>query len=190
MNDFMSEVSERATCKMAACVEGTQHGAPGISLKRILVTTDFSSYSKSALPCAAALAQRFGAEILLVHVVPTSPTSSPAEFSHLGLAVEQNWLLKGARDLLPLLREAELDSALSVELQVLNGSPVEEICKTAKENACDLIVIATRGHTGLKHFFLGSVAEQVVRHAPCPVLVVRQREHDFLIPPPESALNE
>jgi nucleotide-binding universal stress UspA family protein len=183
----MLEVSHRTAFTVAAPTAETRHGAPGMSLKRILVTTDFSSCSKTALPHAAALAQRFGAEILLVHVVPTS---SPAEFSHLGLAVEQNWLLKGARDLLPFLREAELDSALSVELQVLNGSPVEEICKAAKESACDLIVIATHGHTGLKHFFLGSVAEQVVRHAPCPVLVVRQREHDFLIPPPESALNE
>ena len=187
MSELMLEAPHRTTSPLLTPTAETRQGAPAISLKRILVTSDFSVSSKAALRYAAALAQEFGAEILLIHVVPTM---LPTDLSHLGLTTEEKRLIHGAKDLLPFVREAELDSKLPVRLQVLNGTPAEEICKAAKENASDLIVIATHGNTGLKHFCLGSVAEKVVRHAPCPVLVVRQKEHDFLIPPPESALNE
>ena len=187
MSELMLEVPRRKSATVVAPTAEVRHGAPGISLKRILVTTDFSICSKAALRYAAALAQGFGAEILLIHVVPTV---MPTGLSHLGLTAEEKRLIRGAKDLLPFVREAELDSTLYVEVQVLNGTPADEICKAAKENACDVIVIATHGNTGLKHFWLGSVAEKVVRYAPCPVLVVREREHDFLIPPPESGLNE
>lgn len=60
------------------------------------------------------------------------------------------------------------------------GTPYEEIVKVAKERGVDLIVIATHGYTGLKHFLLGSTAERVVNVSPCPVLVVRQEERDFV----------
>ena len=60
------------------------------------------------------------------------------------------------------------------------GQPHREITEAAKELHVDLIVLATHGYTGLKHAFLGSTAERVVRHAPCPVLTVREREHDFV----------
>lgn len=66
------------------------------------------------------------------------------------------------------------------DLLVRDGSPFDEICNAARESDSDLIVIATHGRTGLKHVFLGSTAERVVRHAPCPVLIVRERGRDFV----------
>ena len=68
---------------------------------------------------------------------------------------------------------------VEAEMHVISGAPWKEIVETAKERAMDLIILATHGHTGLKHTLLGSVAERVVRHAPCPVLVVREQEHEF-----------
>ncbi len=61
------------------------------------------------------------------------------------------------------------------------GSAYHEICAAAKDEEVDLIIIATHGHTGLKHVVLGSTAERVVRHAPCPVLTVRVHEHEFVL---------
>jgi nucleotide-binding universal stress UspA family protein len=65
------------------------------------------------------------------------------------------------------------------------GSPAKVIAEVAGEMATDLLVISTHGYTGLKHVLMGSIAEQVVRYAPCPVLVVRQQEHDFIQAPTE-----
>ena len=93
---------------------------------------------------------------------------------------EEKRLLDEAKKQLPTFRAVELEADLQVDTQVLNGGPAHEIARAAQELACDLVVIATHGHTGLKHFLLGSVAEAVVRHAICPVLVVREREHEFV----------
>jgi nucleotide-binding universal stress UspA family protein len=79
-----------------------------------------------------------------------------------------------------MLSEAVKGSNIQIETSQRLGTPYEEIVKVAKEREVDLIVIATYGYTGLKHFLLGSTAERVVRIAPCPVLVVRQEERDFV----------
>ena len=84
------------------------------------------------------------------------------------------------RERLGTLVRDRVDPALVEALLVRDGAPFDEICKAAKEIESDLIVIATHGYTGLKHVFLGSTAERVVRHAPCPVLIVRERERDFV----------
>ena len=145
--------------------------------RRILVTTDFSEASKKAFPYAIALARKFEASLLLVYVVPGH---LPGQLSQIGILLEEQQMLSAAREQLPRFRAAELDPHLHVETLVLSGGPAHEICDTAKIQSADLIVISTHGHTGLKHFALGSVAENVVRHSPCPVLVVREREHDFI----------
>ena len=150
---------------------------PSFDLKRIVVTTDFSEESKKAFPYALALARKFEASLLLLYVVPAH---LPAELSHLGIVLEERQLLEEARERLPRFRQAELDPHLRVETLVLNGGSAHEICRTAETQAADLIVMATHGHTGLKRFMLGSVTENVVRHAPCPVLIVREREHEFV----------
>lgn len=152
-------------------------GRPSFAPKRIVVTTDFSEASTKAFLYAAALARKFEATLTLLHVVPSH---FPVEISQMGIVLEENRLLAAARERLPRFREVELDQHLRVETFVSNGSPAHEICATAKTQNADLIVISTHGHTGLKRFALGSVTENVVRHAPCPVLVVREPEHEFV----------
>jgi nucleotide-binding universal stress UspA family protein len=150
---------------------------PFFAPRRILVTTDFSEASKAALPYAAALARNFEASLTLVHVVPSH---LPAQLSHIGIIFEEERMLAAARERLPRFREAELDPHVHVESLVLHGGAVHEICAAANRQHADLIVISTHGYTGLNRFTLGSVTENVVRHAPCAVLVVREREHEFL----------
>ena len=78
------------------------------------------------------------------------------------------------------LRRQEIDPGIAADALVRIGKPYAEIIHTANEWDIDLIIIATHGYEGLKHVFLGSTAERVVRHAPCPVLVVRQQEHELV----------
>jgi nucleotide-binding universal stress UspA family protein len=139
-----------------------------LRLKRILVPTDFSDASKKAFPYASVLAHQFDAALVLVYVVPTS---LPSDFSQIGLVIEEKRLIAEAGQKLPKLRESELDSDLPVESHVSNGDPAHEISRAAQEHDCDIIVIATQA-TGSKRFWLGSVAEKVIRHAQSPVLVM------------------
>ncbi len=143
---------------------------PAIQLDKILVPTDFSEASRQAFPCAVSLARQFGASITLVYIMPTT---LPAEFSHIGVVLETKRLVSEAGTALIKFRERELPADLKVEILVLEGGPFYKICEAARTVQADLIVIATHGHTGLKHFLLGSTAERVVRFAPCPVLTVR-----------------
>ncbi len=152
---------------------------PPFKLKKILVPIDFSTLSKDALPYAVVLAGHFGAEIILVHTVEKFP---------------MDYLL--GRELanqtfVPLMKEAEtnlerfaeeLDQATGVKATavVREGRPFEEICDAAKDGDADMIVLTTHGYTGLKHVWLGSTAERVVRHALCPVLVVRELDHKLI----------
>jgi nucleotide-binding universal stress UspA family protein len=154
-----------------------------IDLKRILLPTDFSKFSQSAFQYAAALAEKFGAEIYLLHVVqnlsvmiPDMITVTPAVMP----SVEQ--LTASVRSALErLVKENQLDST-RLQLEVREGTPFYEIIQFAKEKEIDLIVMGTHGHTGLAHMLLGSVTEKVVRKAPCPVLTVRHPEHEFVHP--------
>jgi nucleotide-binding universal stress UspA family protein len=174
-------VVRRAPCPVLTVRDRTlrKKGAekPGFDLKRIVVTTDFSEASKKAFPYSVALARKFEASLLLLYVVPAH---LPVELSYIGIVLEERRLMEEARERLPRFRQAEFDPHWRVDTLVLNGAPAQEICRTAEAERSDLIVMATHGHTGLKHFLLGSVTENVVRHAPCPVLVVREREREFL----------
>jgi nucleotide-binding universal stress UspA family protein len=154
-----------------------------IDLRRILVPTDFSPCSQNALAYGAALAEKFGAELVVLHVVQD-------------LAVFIPEAVLGAPPPLPPVQQfiaaarAALDRAIAglglsgvaVRGEVGEGPPAEEVVRLAREQAVDLIVMGTYGHTGLAHLLLGSVAERVVRRAPCPVLTVRRPEHEFVHP--------
>lgn len=174
-------VVRRAPCPVLTMRERVlakgRAGAARLELQRIMVTTDFSDESRKSLPYAAALAREFQASLVLVHVVPAH---LPLQLSQLGIVFEESRLMKEARERLPAFRRAELGPDLPVETLVLHGSPAHEICRTAEARGADLIVMATHGHAGLKHYTIGSVTESVVRHAPCPVLVVREHEREFL----------
>ena len=142
--------------------------------KRILAPVDFSQFSDRALQYALAFARRSNAHLLLLHVVEAFPIDYMLGIKS---AQETNeWQLKHART---RLRELSLkvigDRSISTESMVKFGKPFHEIAEVVKNEAVDLIIIATHGYTGLKHIQLGSTAEMVVRYAPCPVLVLPNR---------------
>lgn len=149
-----------------------------LRLKKVLVSVDFSEFSKKAVRYAVRFAEQFSADVVLVHVV--EPVRYPESVIIPPEMEEANQArLKQARKSLTAFARKELPTDLARECVVHFGVPFEEIVKTAKELDTDLIVIGTHGHTGLKHLLLGSTAERVVRLAPCPVLTVREQEHEF-----------
>jgi nucleotide-binding universal stress UspA family protein len=148
-----------------------------IGLKTILVPVDFSDSARKALQYALALGRLFKAEITLLHVAPELAEDSRVTFTMPEL--QQEILQDAAQN---LRREIERAGTAELKLNpvVKKGTPYHEIVETARQMNADLIVIGTHGRTGLKHVFMGSTAERVVRHATCPVLVVREREHEFV----------
>ncbi|MGB2869745.1 MAG: universal stress protein [Bacteroidota bacterium] len=152
-----------------------------ITLRRILVPIDFSEHSKNALKYAIPFAEQFKASIDLIYVV--EPTVYPADFSfgQIGFPnVEEELRNRGSEELDHLM-EKEIGKRLNARKTVRTGKPFYEINQYAAEEDVDLIIIATHGHTGMEHLLFGSTAEKVVRKAPCPVLVVRTGERDFVI---------
>lgn len=149
-----------------------------LRLKRILVPVDFSDHSVKAMRYAVRFAEQFGASLVLVHVA--EPVRYPESIIIPPAMEEANReLVKRTRAALAKFAAREVPARLACQNVVRLGSAYEEIAAAAKDTDADLIVIATHGHTGLKHLVLGSTAERVVRHAPCPVLTVREREHEF-----------
>src|SRR6266852_1488967 len=154
-----------------------------IDLHRILVPTDFSKFSKIAVNYAVALAEKFGAELYLLHVVQDLALFIPdavAVAPPLAMPVDQ-FSIAARTALDRLVRENHLER-FKVHCDVREGTPFYEIIRFARETAIDLIVMGTHGHSGLVHVLLGSVTEKVVRKAPCPVLTVRHPEHEFVHP--------
>lgn len=141
------------------------------TIRRIVCPTDFSPTSAKAVELAMDMARSFGADLLLVHVVPdiTQP------FRSFGMATAfpqlREELLARAADSLRTL--ATKGTGITVRTKVLDGEVHTQVLDCAKREGADLVVIGTHGHTGLKHALLGSTAERVVRLAECPVLTVR-----------------
>jgi universal stress protein A len=149
-----------------------------LRLKRILVPVDFSAHSVKALRYAVRFAEQFGAALVLVHVA--EPVRYPESIIIPPAMEEANHeLVKRTRAALAKFAAKQVPPRLACKNLVRLGAAYEEIAAAAREMDADLIVIATHGHTGLKHLVLGSTAERVVRHAPCPVLTVREREREF-----------
>lgn len=149
-------------------------------MQKLLVPYDFSEPSEKALRYAMAFAEQFDARLYLVHVV--QPVYLPVELGQMPLVSAEFERDRYDR----LTKELEERAAhcrnvgIKPEVHVISGAPWREIVEIARSREIDLIILATHGHTGLKHALLGSVAERVVRHAPCPVLVVREHEHEFV----------
>jgi nucleotide-binding universal stress UspA family protein len=145
-----------------------------LEIRNVLVPVDFSAPSLSAVEFALPLLKKFGAELHLVHVFAgdhpiTALVAMPFVLPELEISRSVHRHLK------------DIAKKYSIEprgknLHVLKGQPYQTICGLAHDINIDLIVIATRGNTGLKHLVLGSTAEHVVRYSPCPVLVVRDAE--------------
>ena len=154
-----------------------------IDLRRILVPTDFSKFSQTALSYAAAFAEKFGAELYLLHVLQNItqviPEILPLEPPLTASVAELTSAVQAAFD--RVVAENHLHG-LPTHREVREGVPFYEIIRFAREAEIDLIVMGTHGHTGLAHVLLGSATEKVVRKAPCPVLTVRHPEHEFIHP--------
>jgi universal stress protein A len=146
-------------------------------LKRILVPVDFSDCSKKALAYALPFAKQFDAEIVLTHVV--QPFVPVPEMSSVDITAAMAQMRESGKSELERLRVSITDDVkITTVLRV--GHPAHEIVKTAAEADADLILLSTHGRTGLGRVFFGSVAEHVTRYARCPVLAVREREHEFV----------
>ena len=173
---LLGSVAER-TVRMAPCPVLTarlpsRSEEPAGPFRRILVPLDFSKHAEAALALAIDLAKQSGAEIHLVHAyeLPTAVTMA------YGVAIPQSvWdgVQEAAQARLDEGRKKVAEAGVKVSTHVASGPAADAIAHAAETFGADLIVMGTRGLTGLKHVLLGSVAERTIRTAPCPVLTVK-----------------
>lgn len=151
---------------------------PEWRLKHILVPVDFSDCSHKAVHYAATFGKQFNAEVTLLHVLVTVPPP-PQMLVFEAESLSAKYHEQAAKQLAEWRKE--IASQSTVKAVVRQGlSAHQEIISVAQDCNTDLIVIGNHGRSGLARLFTGSTTERVVRHAPCPVLVVREREHEFL----------
>lgn len=159
-------------------------GGQALQLRRILLPTDFSGCGNFALPYAAAIARAAKATVICIHVVepivPAVGYSGLAEPMPIADMSEQ--LEDSAERELPQIVDCDDLHGIDVEEVIAHGDAAAEIVRVATEREVDLIVISSHGRTGIGRMIFGSTAEAVVRHAHCPVLVVK--------PPPEEEEKE
>jgi nucleotide-binding universal stress UspA family protein len=148
-----------------------------LPFKRILCPTDFSEPAFTALKRAEELARHFSAELLVMHVIPSLP--GPHTYADPPLATsfdvpmfQQELAIKAEQ----MLKDLVAHHKVGTRDLVTTGDPAPEILRIAAKEHVDLIVIASHGQTGWRHLVFGSVAEKVVRHAPCPVLTITAPE--------------
>ena len=153
-----------------------------IALKNILVATDFSKPSEPALEYGRELARTFGATLHVLHVLEWVPgyivDAGYVAFPDLEKEIED----AARKELGDLVTDDDRRTLNAKTILRTFRSPAAAIAEYAKEAGIDLIVVGTHGRSALARVLLGSVAENVVRIAPCPVLTVRSPEHDFLLP--------
>ena len=164
--------------------ESTENDATLPRLRQILLPTDFSGCANYALPYAAAIARATHARILCVHVVePLVPAVGYTGLADpMPIADISEQLEDSAEREFPRLTDCDELTGLDVEEIIVHGDAAAEIVRVAGEKEADLIVISSHGRTGLGRMIFGSTAEAVVRHASCPVLVVK--------PPQEEASDQ
>lgn len=174
----MLEIDRRDERLLAAAASPATPASSAFRLKKILVPIDFSDCARKALQYAIPLAQEHGGGLTLLYVVP--PAYASGEYGGIDYAQLQSQMRDSGAQELQRLTATEVQGRVPADTLVRLGAPAVEIVEAAAQLDIDAIVIGTHGRTGLKHVMLGSVAENVVRRAPCPVLVVKEREHEFL----------
>ena len=153
--------------------QSNERTGSSLTIRSILVPIDFSVHSKNALKYAIPMARQFTASLHLVYVV--EPTIYPADlgFGQVVLpGVEDELRKKGSEELQALIQR-EIGKTVPATSAVRTGNPHHEILLEAEEKGVDLIIVATHGHTGVEHMLFGSTADRIVRHATCPVLIIR-----------------
>ena len=161
--------------------ESKDHAADSPArIRSILLPTDFSDCANFALPYAAGIARATGASLLCVHVVETvvpavgySGMSEPLPIADISEQLEES-----AEREMPRVAECEECAGLNVEEMIVHGDAATEIVRVARERRVDLIVVSSHGRTGLGRILFGSTAEAIVRHATCPVLVVKPPQEE------------
>jgi len=163
-----------------------------IALKKILVATDFSQPSEAALAYGRELARTFGASLTVLHVVDNILTRAyGADGMVLADQGMQQEIEKSAQHQVDaLLFDEDRQTLGAVGLVLTSNSPSAAIVFYARDAAIDLIVIGTHGRGAIAQLLMGSVAERVVRLAPCPVLTVRNPEHEFVLPDALAAVTK
>jgi len=144
-----------------------------LPLKKILVTTDFSTLSQEGIKVAGELASAYSSTVILLHVVP--PPHHVLTSSGVSSGKVQDYygeLIRLAKESLQEIAKTHFKKELSVSLQVIQGDPPDEIVKLASEEKVDLIVMSTRGTSGRAKYMAGSVAVKVAGMAPCPLMAV------------------
>jgi nucleotide-binding universal stress UspA family protein len=154
-----------------------------IKISNVLVATDFGEASVAALAYGREFARTFGAKLHVMHVVANPTMFVGPEAVGVDFARVQADLETAGQQALDRVVTAEDRQQLRAVTVVRNGSsPAMEIARYAGEEQVDVIVIGTHGRGPMAHLLMGSVAEKVVRVAPCPVLTVRHPEHEFIAP--------
>ena len=170
---------DRESARPSSRTEG-----PMTSFKNILVATDFSETSDAAFTYGRTLASTFGATLHVLHVVDNVYFSALGAETYASMTPDlQERIDEAARAQLELLAMNTDGSGPAAKSALLrSGTPAPAITQYARDEGIDLIVMGTRGRGGVAHLLLGSVAERVVRTAPCPVLTVHHPEREFVVP--------
>jgi nucleotide-binding universal stress UspA family protein len=153
---------------------------PALHVKRILVPIDFSVPCNKAFKYALGFARQFGSQIVMIHVIEPAPVVNTEPFAVEGMPRTKNELALAEEKMQALADASPGDGNLHITSGTRRGVATHEIVQAAEELDVDLIIMATHGIRGWKHFGLGSTADRVARAAPCPVLVVREREREFI----------
>jgi universal stress protein A len=160
------------------------------ALKNILVATDFGEPAAVALAYGRDLARQYGATLHVFHVTDNMLARYAGDMQPIYTGDVQREIEQAARTQLDALLTDEDRVQLRARSLVESSlSPASTIVDYAKTNAIDLIVVGTHGRGAMKHLLLGSVAERVVRLAPCPVLTVHSHEREFLAPDALAAVS-
>lgn len=148
--------------------------------KKILCPVDFSEFTDEILEYALDIAKKYNAELHLIHIIPNLNYFTPYEsfFTPENLVVvEKNMETEVNKDFDDLMKKINVPAKKIIK----NGTAFVEIIDYVRKESIDLIIMGTHGRTGLEHILIGSVAERVVRKAPCPVLTVRPKSRQFKI---------
>ena len=151
-----------------------------IALKHVLVATDFSEPSAVALDYGRDLARSYGATLHVIHVIEERLALHGPEIGFAYADIERNIEAGVRRDLDAALTADDRETLNARTVITRAGNVSHAIIEYAKHNAIDLIIVGTHGRGAIQRFLIGSVAERVMRTAPCPVLTVRTNERDFI----------
>ena len=151
-----------------------------LHVKKILVPIDFSTPCNKAFKYALGFARQFGSQIVMIHVIEPAPVAGAEPRAGESMPRTQDELALAEEKMRALAEASPCDAHLHITSGIRTGVATHEIVQAAEELDVDLIIMATHGVRGWKHFGLGSTADRVARAAPCPVLVVREREREFV----------